>query len=158
MMRTDPVRIISYVAAMTTSTRSANATMSFSRWDEDPGFGPDAPLPRLAQALVAFAYVGDLVATSSCRYSLSYGPDGHGTALGFEAIDGTLHGVDGGFVIRHEATFTPDGVTLAFDVVDGSGTGGLEGITGSGTSVADHGSQASPWSLAYDLRSEMMEP
>jgi len=141
------------VLPMTSTERTANATMSFSSWDEDPGFGPDAPLPRLAQALVAFGYEGDLVATSSCRYSLSYGADGRGTAVGFEAIDGTLDGAVGGFVIRHEAAFTPDGVQLSFDVVEGSGTGALAGITGSGTSVADHGSQASPWTLTYQLPS-----
>ncbi|CAN5494211.1 DUF3224 domain-containing protein [soil metagenome] len=143
---------------MTNSTRTAHATMSFSSWDEDPGWGPDAPLPRLAQALVAFAYEGDLTATSSCRYSLSYGLDGRGTAVGFEAVDGALDGMAGGLVIRHEAAFTPDGVELSFEVVEGSGTGGLEGITGSGTSVADHGSPTSPWSLTYRLPSEKMEP
>ncbi|QXC59593.1 DUF3224 domain-containing protein [Aquihabitans sp. G128] len=136
-----------------TTTRTANATMSFSKWDEEPGWGPDAPLPRLAQADVAFGYEGDLVAQGSCRYSLSYGADGRGTALGFEAIEGSLDGVEGGFVIRHEAAFTPDGVELSFAIVEGSGTGGLAGIAGSGRSTADHGSQSSPWSLTYELPS-----
>src|SRR5687768_1700301 len=119
-----------------TSSRTAAATMTTTSWDEDPGWGPESPLPRLARADVGFAYDGDLAATSTSRAALSYGPDGTGTSLGFEAVEGTLHGVAGGFVLRHEDVFTAEEVTLSYEVVPGSGTGGLAGIRGGGTAVA----------------------
>lgn len=134
-----------------TEPRTAHATMSFTSWDEDPSFGDDAPLPRLATALVAFAYDGDLVATSSSRSALSYGPDGEGSSLGFETVTGTLHGLEGGFVLRHEDVFTGTEVTLTYEIVAGSGTGALAGITGGGTAVATHGSQTTPFPLTYRL-------
>ncbi len=146
-MRTKNVRILGYGSDMPT----ANAKMSFSSWDEDPAWGDDAPLPRLARALVAFGYEGDLAAISTCRYTLSYGPDGRGTALGFEAVEGSLEGRAGGFVLRHEASFTATGVDVSFTIVPGSGTGDLAGISGSGTVTAEHGSQESAWSLSYEL-------
>ncbi len=136
---------------MSTDPTTAIATMSFSSWDEDPGWGPDAPLPRLAQAVVAFGYDGDLAATGDCRYTLSYGADGQGTALGFETVTGTLGHRAGSFVLRHEAAFTATGVEVTFTVVEGSGTGDLAGIGGSGRCHAEHGSQASSWSLDYEL-------
>lgn len=125
--------------------------MSFTSWDEVPGWGPDAPLPRLAVATVAFAYAGDLEATSSSRAVLAYGADGTGTSLGFETVTGTLHGVAGSFVLRHEDTFSAEAVTLAYRIVPGSGTGGLEGIRGEGSTVAEHGSSATPFPLTYEL-------
>lgn len=147
MMRTDTVRIDRYSSGMIT----ANATMSFSNWDEDPPSGDDAPLPRLAQALAAFGYEGDLDANSTCRYTLSYGPDGQGTAVGFEAVEGSLGGRTGGFVLRHEASFTASEVEISFTIVPGSGTADLTGISGSGAVTAILGSQDSAWSLSYEL-------
>jgi len=133
----------------TTTTRTAHATMSFTDWQEDPGWDTGAPLPRLAQATVTFTYEGDLNATSSCRYTLSYGTDGEGSAVGFEAVSGTLDGRAGSFVLRHDAAFTANGVAYTFTVVPGSGLGELEGLVGEGTCTAEHGAEASAWSLTY---------
>ena len=80
-----------------------------------------------------------------------HGPDGRGTALGFEAVEGLLEGRTGGFVLCHEASFTATGVDVSFTIVPGSGTGDLADISGSGTVTAEHGSQESAWSLTYDL-------
>ncbi len=135
----------------TTTSRTAAATMTTTSWDEDPGWGPDSPLPRLARADVSFAYEGDLVATSSSRAALSYGPDGTGTSLGFEVVEGSLHGVAGGFVLRHEDVFTTEEVRLTYSIEPGSGTGGLAGITGGGEAIARHGLEATPFTLTYDL-------
>lgn len=135
----------------TTTTRTAHATMGFSDWQEDPAWGDDAPLPRLAQATVTFSYEGDLQATSTCRYTLSYGPDGQGNALGFETVEGTLEGRTGGFVLRHDAAFTATGVDYTFTVVPGSGTGELTGLLGEGNCTAEHGAEASAWALTYQV-------
>lgn len=45
-------------------TTIASATATFTTWDEDPSWEGDPPLPRLAQATVAF------------RYTAAHGQDG----------------------------------------------------------------------------------
>ena len=99
------------------------ATASFSSWDEEPAFGPDAPLPRLSQASVAFRYVGAFEGTGECRYVLSYSADGNGIGAGFERITGSVAGIEGEVVLRHEVTFEADGVTDRYEILTGSGTG-----------------------------------
>jgi len=130
-------------------TDPLTATMTFTNWDETPGFGPDAPLPRLAHADVAFAYSGALQATSACHYVLSYGTDGSGEGLGYETVSGRREatGEEGTFVLRHESRFGPDGVDTDVTVVAGSGTGGFSDLSGAGHFAIGHGTQEWPWAL-----------
>jgi hypothetical protein len=116
---------------MTTAT--GNAT--FTSWDEDPSYDGDAPLPRLASATVAFTYEGDLQGTSTSRSVLAYGADGSGTGVGFEEFHGTLAGVEGTLVLRHEDVFGADGVV---------------GYTGSGGYEVGHGTSNWAWALDYE--------
>src|SRR5918993_1048560 len=95
-MTTDPS------AETTTSTATGTPT----NWEETPSYGTDAPLPRLAQAEVTFAYEGDLQGTGECRYLFRYGPTGDSEILGFEHVEGALRGRTGSFNLRHEGTFT----------------------------------------------------
>jgi hypothetical protein len=41
-------------------------------------------------------------------------------------------------VLRYEGTFGADGVTIAWTVVPGSGTGALAGVTGGGYTAGPH--------------------
>ncbi|MPY95512.1 MAG: DUF3224 family protein [Acidimicrobiia bacterium] len=134
---------------MTTTTTTATGTAKFTSWAEDPAFDGDAPLPRLAHATVSFEYEGDLAGSSSCRYVLSYGADGHGTAVGFEELTGSLGGVPGTIVLRHEASFGESGVTTRWSVVAGAGTGGLADVRGEGDYEASHGSSGWAYRLDY---------
>jgi hypothetical protein len=129
---------------------TATGTATFTTWDEDPPYGEGAPLPRVASATVAFRYEGDLSGASTSRSVLSYGPDGAGTAVGFEEFRGRLGDVEGTFVLRHEDVFGPEGVTTRWEVVPGSGTGGLAGYTGSGGYQVGHGSSTWTWVLDYE--------
>lgn len=133
------------------TTATAHATMSFADWTEDPPWDGDPPLPRLASSSVTFTYTGDLIATSQCRYALSYAADGAGHAIGFEAVEGTLAGLSGAFVLRHDAEFTATGVAYLVTVVPDSATGELTGLLGEGTCQAEHGAEDSSWSLTYRL-------
>lgn len=135
----------------TTTTTTATGTARFSDWDEEPGWGPESPLPRLSHAQVTFTYEGDLVGASASQSVLSYGPDGAGTGLGFESFSGTIGGVEGGFVLQHVDRFGPEGVTTEWTIVEGSGTGGLAGITGSGGYEVGHGTSEWTYTLAYRL-------
>jgi hypothetical protein len=128
-MRTDPP------AGTTTSTATGTPT----NWEESPSYGTEAPLPRLAQAEVTFAYEGDLQATGECRYLFRYGPTGDSELLGFEQVEGTLRGRAGSFALRHEGTFTGGKLLVTTTVVPGSGGGELDGLTGSGTIESGQG-------------------
>ena len=125
------------------------ASASFGSWEEEPGFGPDAPLPRLSHASVAFSYAGEVTGSGACQYVLSYGADGTGTGVGFEALTARIGEEPGEVVLRHEVEFTAEGVTCRFEIVPGSGTGAFVGTTGSGSYVVGHG--ASGWDWALEL-------
>ncbi len=129
---------------------TATGTAKFTSWDEDPSFEGDAPLPRLAHATVAFEYQGDLNGTSTCYYVFSYGADGSGTAVGFEEVTGDLGGVGGTLVLRHEASFTAEGVETTWQVAPGASTGGLAGVTGSGGYTVGSGGSDWTWTLDYE--------
>lgn len=124
------------------------ATCTFTAWDEDPGFGPDAPLPRLAHATVAFAYTGGFEATSEARFAMHYRADGTGTSQGFELVAGTRDGEEGTFVVHHDDVFGPDGVDSTWSVVEGTGTGAFAGLTGSGSAHLGEGTKEWGWALS----------
>jgi hypothetical protein len=117
-------------------------TMRFTSWDEDPAYGPDAPLPRLATAVVAFAHEGDLTGTSECRYVLRYAADGTGEGVGYEVVTTD----DGAVTLRHDARFTAEGVEADVTVVDADGT--HAGLRGTGRYAVGHGTES--WPLVLD--------
>ncbi|HEX7133143.1 MAG TPA: DUF3224 domain-containing protein [Iamia sp.] len=133
---------------MTTTTTPLTATTTFTSWDEEPGYGEDAPLPRLAHARVAFTYTGDIEATSEAHFAMYYAADGTGTSQGFELVTGTKDGEEGTFVVHHVDDFGGDGVTSEYSVVEGSGTGVFAGLAGSGSYQLGHGTKEWEWSLS----------
>lgn len=124
------------------------ATCTFTSWDEEPGWGDDAPLPRLAHAKVAFAYSGGFDATSEAHFAMHYRADGTGTSHGYEMITGTRDGEEGSFVVHHLDVFGPEGVESTHTVVEGSGTGAFAGLAGSGTAHLAEGTKEWEWSLS----------
>ena len=60
-----------------------------------------------------------------------------------------LDGRVGAFVLQHVGTITSDGPVLRLDVVAGSGTDGLAGITGTGT--IEHTEAGAHLELDYEL-------
>jgi hypothetical protein len=131
-----------------TSTTTSTGTSTMTSWDESPAYGDDAPLPRLARAEAGFTWSGDLAGTSTCRYAFAYAADGTCAILGFEHLEAEAPGGEPGtLVLRHEGTFAADGLAVTTTVVDGSGTGGLAGVAGTGTVTAPTGSQECSWAL-----------
>lgn len=133
---------------MTTTRPALTATSTFTSWDEEPGWGDDAPLPRLAHAKVVFTHTGDIEATSEAHFALYYRADGTGTAHGYEMVTGTRDGEEGSFVLHHLDDFDPDGVTSTVTVVEGSGTGAFADLAGSGTHHMGEGTKEWEWALA----------
>ena len=126
---------------------SITASASFTAWNEEPGFGPDAPLPRLAHATIAYAYAGEVTAAGSCQYVFSYAASGRGVGVGFERVVGTLGAEPGEVVLRHDVTFSPDGVVVELAIVPDSGTGAFQRTTGSGGYTVSEGHSNWEWTL-----------
>lgn len=87
-------------------------------------------------------FSGDLAATSRGEM-LSGGSPASGSAgyVAIERVTGELLGRNGSFMLQHFATMSSGAQSQTIEVVPGSGTGGLEGLTGTMTieiSGGDH--------------------
>lgn len=126
-------------------------TFTMKGWDEKIVSGEDGA-PRVAYAHATMRYSGVIDGESSCDYLLYYpgeGFDGGGvTSPGLERITGSVDGRAGSFVLRHEVGFDLQGINGSFAVVDGSASGGLAGLSGTGT-ITGAGGQA-PVSYTFD--------
>jgi sulfur carrier protein ThiS len=114
-----------------------HATGSFSvkSWDEST-YQELADNAKLTKATVAFALEGDLVAEATWDAVMCYRQDGTAVYTGMQQMKGQLDGRDGSFVLQADGEFADGEARSRWQVVPGSGTGGLAGLTGSGTSVA----------------------
>jgi hypothetical protein len=78
-------------------------------------------------------FTGDIeVETSTQGFILYYDAGGTGRFTGYEQLHGTIGGHEGSVVLQTTGAFTAQGVDATWTIVDGSGTGDLTGITGSG--------------------------
>ena len=87
----------------------------------DPGFG---------RRSIDKQFRGDLDATSQGEMLSVGSANGSGGYVAIERVSGTLHGRKGSFALQHNATMTRGEPYLNIIVVPGSGTGELEGLSG----------------------------
>ena len=70
--------------------------------------------------------------------------------VALEVVDGTLHGRSGSFAFQQLGVMHDGGQELRYDVVPGSGTGDLAGLTGSlELTIEDDGTHR--YALGYTL-------
>lgn len=86
---------------------------------------------KLARLSIDKQFHGELEATSQGEM-LSAGTDVKGSAgyVAIERVSGTLQGQRGSFTLQHNATMTRGAPYLNIIVVPDSGTGQLQGLTG----------------------------
>jgi Protein of unknown function (DUF3224) len=115
----------------------AHAAGSFTvkSWDENTYQELDGS-GKLTKASVTYAFEGDLSAEGSWEAVMCYLPDGTAVFTGYQHTTGQLNGQEGSFVVLAEGEFAGGQATARWQVVEGSGTGGLAGLTGSGSAVA----------------------
>ena len=93
------------------------------------------PLPGAADGLQRLAlekrFSGDLVGRSQGEM-MSAGDPAKGEAgyVALEMVEATLAGRQGRFALQHSGTMTDGGQRLNIQIVPGSGSGGLAGISG----------------------------
>lgn len=88
---------------------------------------------RLAHACVSQTYTGDIDGDSVVEYLLSYDAAGRVRFVGLEVIIGAIGGRRGTVVIKHDGTLIGNHARSDWSFVEGSGTGELRGLRGSGT-------------------------
>jgi hypothetical protein len=116
----------------------AQGTFHVTAWDENTyrELGDGAKLTR---ASIKQDYGGGLEAKGSWDALMCYSADGTATYVGFSYLEGRVGDREGSFVIRTDGAYDGNEARSTWSVVPGSGTGGLEGLSGEGTAVAPHG-------------------
>jgi hypothetical protein len=90
-----------------------------------------------------------LIGTSVVHMVSALGASGPLAYVAIERVDGTLDGRSGTFALRHVGSIIDGVPALELSVVEGSGTGDLLGLTGSGT--IEHTGAGAHLDLVYAL-------
>lgn len=107
-------------------------TFEAGKWEEHNYVEADGGV-KLALAKVTYKYSGQLDGESESHSLLTYRADGTGTFVGSELFTGTIEGRKGTVVLQHTGTFDAEHIVDNWTVAPGTGTGELEGATGSGS-------------------------
>lgn len=95
-------------------------------------------------------FTGDIAGTSLVKaVMLVTENSGPAVYVGIERFDCTVHGRAGTFLLTHTAVMPDPGARTRWDIVQGSGSGELQGITGSGEIQPGHN-----FCLKYTLGAE----
>ena len=116
-------------------SEQAKGSIEIGDWDEDAYVQIDDDR-KLTRAVVAEQFHGDIEGASSVTWLMAYREDGTADFLGFQRIEGMVGSREGSIVLRTEGSFDGKVAAGPLTVVEGSGTGALEGMTGSGTMTA----------------------
>ena len=95
-------------------------------------------------------FSGDIEGDGSIEWLMCYLPDRTARFVGLQRIDGSLNGKRGAFVIEAVGVHDGTGSEARWRIIEGSGTGALEGITGQGGFDASGGRNVS-YHLDYRL-------
>jgi len=113
----------------------ATGTFTVSSWDENTYEELDGG-GKLTKTTATFAFSGDLDGQGQWDAVMCYCDDGTATYTGYQRHVGTLGGRTGTFVLRADGIFENGEAKSTWQVVDGSATGDLRGLTGGGEAIA----------------------
>jgi hypothetical protein len=131
------------IADRLASMTNATITITGKTWDEDRVGVAEGP-HAVARATFTTDWRGDVEGTSTCWLLISY-VDGNpdepqslvGPYTGYELVTATIDGRRGTFVLATSGDHGGGVARTDVTIVDGSGTGELAGIRGSGSYAAD---------------------
>ena len=132
-------------------TTTLNTRLNIASWDEVPAREYDDG-SKVTRAAVTLDQGEDGLTGGTFDSVMYYRPDGTSSYVTVMQLNASLEGRSGSFVLTGDGTF--DGTTASgtSQVVAGSGTGDLAGITGTCTSVSTHADYPfMPLTLTYDL-------
>ena len=101
--------------------------------------------PALFENRVDETFTGDIEGEGTVRVIQAARQDGSGTFVGIERVRGTVAGRQGSFLLQINGTDRGTERNAEWFVIQGSGTGDLEGLRGKGGFTAQRGQQGSIW-------------
>jgi hypothetical protein len=122
-------------------------------WDEKPYQEfPDGSKVTKADVTLGRPEGEDEGLEGSLDSLMAYRPDGTSTLVSQMVLSGVLEGRSGAFVMQGTGTYDGTRASLQFDIVGGSGTDDLAGLSGSAESVSTHDDYPyMPLTLTYEL-------
>ncbi|MGH7777260.1 MAG: DUF3224 domain-containing protein [Candidatus Dormibacterales bacterium] len=127
----------------------AEGTFHVTSWEEKTYEALEGA-EKLTRARIAQDFAGGLEGTGTWECLMYYRPDGTAAYTGLVRLAGRLDGRQGAFVVLSEGSYDGAEARATWEVVRGSGSGGLQGLSGRGTSVAPHGPDGT-FSLDYEI-------
>ena len=119
---------------------------------EDPYEALDGGV-RLTHAHGTQSFSGDIQADGAVHWLMLYRSDKTAQFVGLQRISGSIGGRRGSVVLAAEGTHDGKGSTISLEVVPGSGSGDLEGISGNGK-LTNPGGKTGTYELEYSFASE----
>lgn len=116
----------------------AEGTFTVQSWDEST-YQELGGAAKLSKARMTFGYSGELQAEGTSDTLMCYADDGTAVYTGLDRMVGELAGRSGSFVLLSRGAYADGTARTAWQVVDGSGTGELAGLRGTGSAVAASG-------------------
>ena len=95
--------------------------------------GTDLDVPVVGVTTFDKLFTDGLIGTSVVQMVSALGASGPLAYVALERVEGSLEGRTGAFVLLHVGSVDEGVPSLELQVVPGSGTGGLAGITGAGS-------------------------
>lgn len=127
----------------------ATGTFKLDSWDENAYEELDGGR-KLTRAHVKQTFSGDIEGEGEVHWLMAYRPDETADYIGLQRITGSLGGRSGTFVLQTYGTFDGKVAAGAWEVLKGSGTDQLEGLSGSGMFKAPMG-EPPEVTLSYEL-------
>ena len=110
-------------------TTRASGTFEVKMSPQAPDEGAEGV--GIGRMLLDKKFAGDLEATSKGQMLAAGTPTGSAGYVAMEQVTGALAGRSGTFVLQHSGTMTRAAPSLTVSVVPDSGTGELQGLSGS---------------------------
>ncbi len=128
---------------------TAKGSFTINSWEEDVYEQLDTG-GKLTVASVTQAITGDIEGDSSVRWLMAYAPDDTARVIGIQRITGRIGERSGSFVLETLGQFDGEVASGDWTILPGSGSGALAGISGTGSTSAPSGSEAT-YELTYEL-------
>lgn len=131
-------------------TTHAESQLQTTDWQEESATVLDGGT-SLARATANTTFSGDFDGSGAAAFLLVYPAEGVPAFVGTQAFEGTLAGRRGAFALRMDGVFRETEIEVAWSVVDGSGTGELQGLTGTGGYSARPDAPSATATLDWEL-------
>jgi hypothetical protein len=127
---------------------TATGRFDLTSWDQETYDEADGA--TLARVRNTKAFEGGITGTSAAELLMAGATDGTAAYVAIERVDAAVDGRKGTFVLRHSALAAGDGGDVRVDVLPGSGTGELAGLTGELT-IAQSDDGEHTYTFSYQL-------